>query len=91
VAIKRAYAHAAQGCNNNGSRVGGTRAGRCPYAGVGVVSGTGEGGIQVSTRCIEGRQCTVPTRLCTCTRAVLRRALDGVLSAVSAQPAERVA
>jgi hypothetical protein len=49
------------------------------------------GGIQVSTRCIEGRQCTAPTRLCTCTQAVLRRALDGVLSVVSAQPAERAA
>jgi hypothetical protein len=42
----------------------------------------------VSTRRIEGCQCTAPTWLRTCTWAVLRRGLDSVLSVVSAQPAE---
>jgi hypothetical protein len=55
----------------------------------GWCAGQGGGGIQVSMRCIEGRQCTAPTRLCTWTRAVLRRGLHVVLSAMSAQPAER--
>jgi hypothetical protein len=48
----------------------------------------GERGIQVSTRCIEGRQHNAPTRLRTRTRAVLHRGVDSVLSAVSARPAE---
>jgi hypothetical protein len=47
-----------------------------------------QGGIQVSTQCIEGHQRTASTRLCTRTRAVLHRGLDGVLSAVLARPAE---
>jgi hypothetical protein len=67
----------------------GTRAGRCPYVGVGVVSWTG--GIQVTTRCIEGREHTAPTRLHTRTWEALRMGLDGVLSAVLARPAERAA
>jgi hypothetical protein len=62
------------------------RAGRCPYADVGVVSWIG--GIQVSTQRIEGRQRTAPTRPCTRTRVVLHRGLDGMLSVMSAQPAE---
>jgi hypothetical protein len=49
----------------------------------------GEGGIQVSTRCIEGCQHNAPTRLCTRTRAVLHRGLDDVLLAVLARPAKR--